>query len=107
MGYRADCSKAVFAVISEAEPENRKSGIIHRSTSSEVAVGDPGDSGPDWRKVGVRERRSGRRQVIRMYPRKEEFRAYPVYHIDDGLGIVPAEITDRLELILTREDRPN
>ena len=32
---------------------------------------------------------------------------YLVYHIDEGLYVVPNKATDRVTLILTREDRLN
>jgi hypothetical protein len=31
--------------------------------------------------------------------------AHPMYHINEGLSIVPTEVTDHLNLILALEDR--
>ena len=31
--------------------------------------------------------------------------AYLIYHINEGLGIIPSEVSDHLDLIRVREDR--
>ena len=37
-------------------------------------------------------------------PRKWELGGYLVYHVDKGLSIVPTEVSDHLDLILTPQD---
>ena len=89
---------------SEAKPGGRISDIKHEGSSSGAAVGDLGDSKPDWRTVGVRMRVSqdGRMQSDYALEMKE-WGGYLVYHINEGLGVIPTEVTDYLDHIFTHE----
>ena len=41
------------------------------------------------------------------FGKEGERRTYLIYYVDEGLGVAPAETTDDVALVLTREDRLN
>ena len=45
-----------------------------------------------------------RQKAIRLRLGKKVRGVYLMYHIDEGLGVVPTEVADHLHLILTCED---
>lgn len=93
-----------FAVTSEVKPGDRIADITRVHTSSGAVVGDPGDpkSGQRKAKVPKRRRINGRRYLDRASDVKK-WGGYLVYHINKGLGIVPTEITDHLNLTLAHQ----
>lgn len=76
-------------------------GIRHPHTSPEGAGRDQVDPKP-----GGGRRAKGRRgsEVVKLCPRRREHKANLMYRIDEGLGVISAQATNRLHLNLAREN---